>query len=670
MAAGREFLMQLASQHAQRAGLPAPLFHNLIQQESGWNVNAVSPAGARGPTQIMPATGKDPGFGITPIANIDDPVENIRFGADFAGTMYRRYGQDPVRMAIAYNAGPGVADKWGGNMASLPKETQGYVKNVAMPFLQQQGGQGPQNAAVYGAGQDIAAPPLPPSLLDMPASGNSPVTTIADTEKAQGGNKFHPGLGLQSIGAAIAAGSQGVSAADALGQIRESYFNEQDAAYEKQREEMARQAAVQIFGGPDSALGQAVMQGMPLEEAMQVYSQERGFQQQTAMAERGFYHDRSMQEDQQVFGAGQQQTGFQNDAYLQKDAQGFTSRENEASRQIQRDTLRANVEESKRDFNTEVARETNKGTAGREAVARLHESLGDAEGAAKVRQSSPTAYSDPSMVNAVLDSMTAGAAGSPDAALEKLREFQVLSSALDFARQNNDPTLAMALENELMRRTTTVTQESANIVPKPGTLEANTVAVPDPNHPSGFRAVPIGGSPEERALAAEEAAKAAGISSDLYKSSNVLGAIDTAVGQTSGVSSGFFGQLTRGVGGTPAKNLEATLATVGSNIGFDRLTQMRKESPTGGALGSITEGELKLLQSTIASIDPDQSPDQLRANLNTIRDQYLSMVKRVQTSNASDTEKRDALLALGMQPSDIPAGGGSGVDSLIDKYAD
>lgn len=693
MAQGREFLMQLASQHAQRAGLPAPLFHNLVNQESRWNVDAVSPVGARGLTQIMPATGKSPGFGVAPISDPSDPAENLRFGADYAGAMYRRYDQDPVRMAIAYNAGPGVADKWNGNMASLPQETQGYVKNVALPFLQQQGGNGGnggQVAANYGAGQDIAAPPLPPSLLDMPASSNSPVTTIADIDIAQGGNKFHPGLGLQSIGAAIAAGSQGVSAADALGQIRESYFAEQDAAYQKKREEMARQAAVEILGGPDSALGQAVLQGMPLEEAMQVYAQERGFQQQTAMAERGFYHDRSMQEDQQVFGAGQQQAGFQHDQYMQADDQGyrsseaqaerdwrtgermadqgFTSSQNEADRQIERDRLRASVEESKRNFNTEVTREVNKGTAGREAIARMHESLGDAEGAAKVRQTSPTAYSDPAMVNAVLDSMTTTAgAASPDAALEKLREFQVLSSALDYAKQTGDTTLAMALENDLMRRTTTVTQESPNIIPKPGTLEANTVAVPDPNHPSGFRAVPIGGSPEERELAAEEAAKAAGISSDLYKSSNVLGAIDTAMGQTSGASAGFFGQLTRGVGGTPAKNLEATLATVGSNIGFDRLTQMRKESPTGGALGSITEGELKLLQSTIASIDPDQSPDQLRANLATIRDQYLSMVKRVQTSNASDAEKRAALLALGMKPEDVQPGT-SGVTSSGVKY--
>ena len=69
-----------------------------------------SPAGAQGEMQVMPATAKNPGYGVTPAQN-DSPEELARVGRDFLGAMTARY-QDPALVLAAYNAGPGNVDKW------------------------------------------------------------------------------------------------------------------------------------------------------------------------------------------------------------------------------------------------------------------------------------------------------------------------------------------------------------------------------------------------------------------------------------------------------------------------------------------------------------------------------------------------------------------------------
>ena len=95
----------------------------------------VSPAGARFAMQVMPATARDPGFGLKP-ANPNDPQDMNRLGREYRATMERRYGGDPAKMWAAYNAGPGALDKAiqrGGDnwLRLMPRETQNYVaKNL------------------------------------------------------------------------------------------------------------------------------------------------------------------------------------------------------------------------------------------------------------------------------------------------------------------------------------------------------------------------------------------------------------------------------------------------------------------------------------------------------------------------------------------------------------
>lgn len=94
-----------------------------------------SPAGARFAMQVMPATARDPGFGLRP-ANPNDAADMNRLGREYRAAMQTRYGGDLAKMWGAYNAGPGRIDglieRYGDNwLRYAPKETQDYVrKNI------------------------------------------------------------------------------------------------------------------------------------------------------------------------------------------------------------------------------------------------------------------------------------------------------------------------------------------------------------------------------------------------------------------------------------------------------------------------------------------------------------------------------------------------------------
>lgn len=91
-----------------------------------------SPKGAQGEMQVMPATSRDPGFGIRP-ARAGDADDLARVGREYFGKMMDKYG-DPKLAAIAYNWGPGNTDKWlmaGADPSKLPRETQKYSADMA-----------------------------------------------------------------------------------------------------------------------------------------------------------------------------------------------------------------------------------------------------------------------------------------------------------------------------------------------------------------------------------------------------------------------------------------------------------------------------------------------------------------------------------------------------------
>lgn len=96
---------------------------------------------------------------------------------------------------------------------------------------------------------------------------------------------------------------------------------------------------------------------------------------------------------------------------------------------------------------------------------------------------------------------------------------------------------------------------------------------------------------------------------------NVLNTIDRAMPQITKWTTGLAGQTLSSLGGTDANDLRVLLNTIKANLGFDKLQDMRDNSPTGGALGQVAVAELEMLQSAFASVEQSQTPEQLRENV-------------------------------------------------------
>jgi soluble lytic murein transglycosylase-like protein len=114
----------LIRQHASQHGLRPELVRAVIQVESAFNPQAVSPKGAMGLMQLMPATAKR--FGVIDPFN---PAENIRAGVSYLRQLLERYDHDEQLALAAYNAGPGAVDKYGSKVPPY-KETQNYVRKI------------------------------------------------------------------------------------------------------------------------------------------------------------------------------------------------------------------------------------------------------------------------------------------------------------------------------------------------------------------------------------------------------------------------------------------------------------------------------------------------------------------------------------------------------------
>jgi soluble lytic murein transglycosylase-like protein len=104
-------------------GIDPALLKGLVSQESGFNPNARSGAGAVGLTQLMPGTASS--LGVT---NPLDPAQSLQGGAKYLREQLDRFGGDEKLALAAYNAGPGAVQKYGG----VPPyaETQNYVTSV------------------------------------------------------------------------------------------------------------------------------------------------------------------------------------------------------------------------------------------------------------------------------------------------------------------------------------------------------------------------------------------------------------------------------------------------------------------------------------------------------------------------------------------------------------
>jgi soluble lytic murein transglycosylase-like protein len=111
----------LIDEYSRRHGVDSRLAHAVVRAESNFNPMAVSPKGAMGLMQLMPATARE--YGVT---DPFDPAQNLDAGLRHLRGLLGRY--DRSRALAAYNAGEGAVSRYGG----VPpyRETQQYIRRI------------------------------------------------------------------------------------------------------------------------------------------------------------------------------------------------------------------------------------------------------------------------------------------------------------------------------------------------------------------------------------------------------------------------------------------------------------------------------------------------------------------------------------------------------------
>ena len=121
-------LDSMVQETAEKHHVDPNLVRAVISAESNWNSRAVSRKGALGLMQLIPGTAQTLGVG-----NAFDPAQNVDAGVRYLGMLLERYNGDLSKALAAYNAGPGLVDRFGG----VPniRETRNYVQKVTSTYF-------------------------------------------------------------------------------------------------------------------------------------------------------------------------------------------------------------------------------------------------------------------------------------------------------------------------------------------------------------------------------------------------------------------------------------------------------------------------------------------------------------------------------------------------------
>lgn len=114
----------LVAEAARTYQIDEALLHAVISTESGYNPRALSPKGAIGLMQVMPATGKR--FGAD---NLNDPSQNVHAGARYLRVLLGQFDNDLQLVLAAYNAGENAVLRHGKRIPPY-RETRQYVPRV------------------------------------------------------------------------------------------------------------------------------------------------------------------------------------------------------------------------------------------------------------------------------------------------------------------------------------------------------------------------------------------------------------------------------------------------------------------------------------------------------------------------------------------------------------
>jgi hypothetical protein len=145
---------------------------------------------------------------------------------------------------------------------------------------------------------------------------------------------------------------------------------------------------------------------------------------------------------------------------------------------------------------------------------------------------------------------------------------------------------------------------------------------------TGARLSPIPGGPAAREIEERERQQEERQASESSQANLITQEIDRAITEidSGGLPETGFGSFLSGIPGTGAQKLSNNLKTIRANIGFQELQQMRENSPTGGALGNITIGEIERLEAIAGSLDQSQTSDELKFNLNRLWNEMQDVI--------------------------------------------
>jgi soluble lytic murein transglycosylase-like protein len=142
---------------ARTQGLDPSLVKAMIAVESAFEPQAVSPKGALGLMQIMPATGARYGVAANARRTVEqqlfDPATNLRIGTRYLRDLLERFDQDLNLALAAYNAGEGAVEQYARTIPPYP-ETRDYVALV-------------QQFEAYYRPPPPAVPPAPPGRITL-----------------------------------------------------------------------------------------------------------------------------------------------------------------------------------------------------------------------------------------------------------------------------------------------------------------------------------------------------------------------------------------------------------------------------------------------------------------------------------------------------------------------
>lgn len=175
----------------------------------------------------------------------------------------------------------------------------------------------------------------------------------------------------------------------------------------------------------------------------------------------------------------------------------------------------------------------------------------------------------------------------------------------------------------------------------------------------------IPGSPTARKLVEQEAGKAtqaesAGMVANIVVQE--LTALRSRIQNQKALDpvTGLTGKAAEKIPGSARMSAQGSVDTIKANIGFERLNQMRQESPTGGALGNITEQELKFLQGVLGTINLDEKTEDTLRKIERLEKIYGDIMRKAAAyPNAAKYgfAPAGAAPAAAPAPAPAPAGG-------------